>query len=190
MITYEATGKVDAIGQVKETASGFRSRDFVVDTLPAGQYRNPLKFTLKKDRVDKADAFAVGDTVTVKFSTDGRRWTSPDGTVKFFVDLSAWEITKVAASGGGAAPTGNGPATWQTVMDAWQTKHPGSTGAEFKAWCEATFPEMWGAAAAAGKKFAALAAETPGAMDRIVAAINGDAAPAAEEAPDDSLLPF
>ena len=52
----------------------------------------------------------VGDTIVVSFNLRGREWTSPQGEVKYFNSLDAWNIAKADASAG-AASMGGAPAS-------------------------------------------------------------------------------
>jgi len=86
-------GVIEDILPVQTFSSGFTKRDIVIgnDVDNPSKYPNPVKFSFKKDNVNKISAFKKGDRVTVRFCVDGRRWESPKG-VQYFVDLTGIDI--------------------------------------------------------------------------------------------------
>ncbi len=106
---YEATGSIHAISAI-ETRKTFTFRKFVI-LVPDGKYPQTIEFQSTRDAMGQLDGLGVGDEVTVKFNLRGREWTSPQGDVKYFVTLDAWQVDamkKAATSGGGShAPAPN-----------------------------------------------------------------------------------
>lgn len=86
---YELTGTIDRIFDTQTFPSGFTKREFVVKT--DGDYPQPIKFALVKDRTALIDGYKVGDRVTVKFDLRGNEFKE-----RFYVDLNAWRIEREA----------------------------------------------------------------------------------------------
>lgn len=125
MTTYEITGTVVAIGETKTFESGFTKRDIVVDVSTNPQYPSPVQFTFKKDRVALLTPVKVGDSVTLKFSVDGRAWNGPNG-VKYFNDITGWSCVVSVAAGPASAPAANSAvktAKGADVIKVWAIKH-------------------------------------------------------------------
>lgn len=107
MASYEFTGKVEQIGKTQAFGrNGFTKREIVVAQIDS-KYPNPIAFSLTKDNCEKGDGLKVGETVTVRFAVNGRRWESPkDESVRYFVDLVALDVRPAgeSANGPSAAP--------------------------------------------------------------------------------------
>lgn len=96
----DITGKVVAIGDTQTVSDRFRKREIVVEYATNPEYPEYVSFEFVQDRVDLLDKYKVGDEVKVFFDLRGRKWTAPDGTVKYFNTIVGWRIEQV----GGAAP--------------------------------------------------------------------------------------
>lgn len=120
MTMYKAKGTLLLIGETREFGSGFTLRRFVVDTTESPKYKNPVEFTLKKDRVGDIEGYKPGEAVEVEFSIDGHQWDGQNGT-KYFVDLTVWHI----AAG----------QSMQTAVETWKKYH-GDDKAGFGAYCK------------------------------------------------------
>lgn len=94
--------------QVKET---FRKREFVLEYSENPQYPEFIKFELIQDKCDLLDDLQVGQEVEVHFNLKGRKWTDPQGQVKYFNSLQAWRLDPVSE----ASTTDPG----QTQEPAW-----------------------------------------------------------------------
>lgn len=81
--------------QVKET---FRKREFVVEYSENPQYAEFIKFELIQDKCDLLDDLKIGQDVDVYFNLRGRKWTDPQGEVKYFNSLQAWRIDPVTST--------------------------------------------------------------------------------------------
>lgn len=103
-MNYEAEGRVTVIGDRNQITDKFVKREFVITIDPDGQYPKPVQFQFTGDFCDKLDGVAVGDDVGVRFSLDGRRWTSPEGVDKYFTTLHCWNITVTNAADGDTPP--------------------------------------------------------------------------------------
>ena len=84
-------GKILEIFQVQAVSATFRKREFVVEYIET-QYPEFIKFETVQDKCDLLDNFSVGDMVDVDFNLKGRKWTNPQGEVKYFNSMQAWRI--------------------------------------------------------------------------------------------------
>ncbi len=145
MNTFKMTGRVVEVGETVSVGSnGFTKRNFVIDTNPPeSQYRNPVRFTLKKDRTALADGLREGDVAEVEFTIDGRRWDGGDKT-QYFTDLTAWKVS---------AKSARRTATAKEVAEAWVGEKDGLAAicreATGKANSREYTPEDWGKCLAA-----------------------------------------
>lgn len=104
MSQLQMTGVVKVIMDEQQITETFKKREFVV-TEGNTQYPQDILFQATQNNTEKLNGVAVGDTVTVNFNLRGREWTSPQGEVKYFVSLDAWNIQKM----GGQAPQAAAP---------------------------------------------------------------------------------
>lgn len=93
---YEMDGTIEKIFEEQTFSSGFKKREFVITTQD-GNFTQPVKFALIKEKCALIDSYKVGDAVRVRFDVKGRKWED-----KYFVDLQAYGL---------AASTGSAPAT-------------------------------------------------------------------------------
>lgn len=82
---------------IKDT---FKKREFVLEYAENPQYPEFVKFELIQSNCEQLDSMEIGDEVTVNFNLKGRKWTDPQGEVKYFTSLQAWRIDKKSASSG------------------------------------------------------------------------------------------
>ena len=103
---YQLTGTVKVLNDTQQITDTFKKREFVI-TDNSSQYPQDILFQAVQANTDKLNDVNVGDTITVSFNLRGREWTSPQGEVKYFNSLDAWNIVKGAgaAPATGAAPT-------------------------------------------------------------------------------------
>ncbi|SNT30536.1 protein of unknown function [Ekhidna lutea] len=86
---------------IKET---FKKREFVLEFAENPQYPEFVKFELIQSNCDQLDSINVGDDVTVNFNLKGRKWTDPQGQVKYFNSLQAWRVDPKSSSAGQETP--------------------------------------------------------------------------------------
>ena len=48
-----------------------------------------------QDKCEQLDAFNVGQELNISFNLKGRKWTDPQGNVKYFNTLQAWKLAAV-----------------------------------------------------------------------------------------------
>ena len=88
------TGKLIVRKDTQKVSDSFSKREFVIEYLENPLYPQTIQFQLVQDRVSLLDPFSIGDNLEVEFNLKGRRWTSPQGEVKYFNSLEAWKIQK------------------------------------------------------------------------------------------------
>ena len=84
-------GKIIELFEVQNVSATFRKREFVVEYIET-QYPEYIKFECIQDKCDLLNNFSVGDMVDVDFNLKGRKWTNPQGEVKYFNSMQAWRI--------------------------------------------------------------------------------------------------
>ncbi len=88
-------GKIIELFETQKVTDSFRKREFVVEYAENPQYPEFIKFELIQANCEQLDDFSVGDPVNVSFNLKGRKWTDPQGVVKYFNSLQAWRLEKV-----------------------------------------------------------------------------------------------
>lgn len=98
-MSYELTGKVLQFEDVVQISDRFKKREFVLERERMGGsmvFTDYVKFQLVQDRVNLIDDVAVGDLLKVNFDIRGNKWEK-NGETKYFTNLEAWKVEKVAA---------------------------------------------------------------------------------------------
>lgn len=101
------TAKIIEIFETTKVSDSFKKREFVVEFSENPQYPEYIKFEFIQDKCDLLNNYTAGEEVEVTFNLKGRKWTDPQGTVKYFNTLQAWRIDKKsgsAPSAGSSAP--------------------------------------------------------------------------------------
>ena len=78
-----------------EISENFKKREFIVEYSSNPSYIENIKFELIQDRCNILDDFEIGDQIKVEFDLKGRKWSDPNGKVRYFNTLRAWKISKV-----------------------------------------------------------------------------------------------
>lgn len=94
---FKFKGIVHTIGATNQVSDKFRKREVVL-TDGATEYPQYIPFTFVQDKCSLADNLMEGQEVEFSFSLKGREWKSPQGEVKFFCTIEAFNVT------GGSAP--------------------------------------------------------------------------------------
>ncbi len=84
MATYEATGTLHQLNDTITYDSGFKKREFVIET-EDGKYPQQLKFEVVKDNCDKIGNWRDGQKITVHFDIRGNEYKE-----KYYVNLLCW----------------------------------------------------------------------------------------------------
>lgn len=90
-------GKIKTIGS-EETfgKNGFRVRKIVVVTNE--QYPQPVEIQFVQDKCVILDNYQVGQDVEININIRSREYTSPQGEIKYFINLQGWRISKVGSA--------------------------------------------------------------------------------------------
>lgn len=93
-LKMEIIGKLLEKRDARKVSETFTIREFVIEV---ENQRNPnyndfLLCQLSNDRVTYIDQYEVGSLVRVTFDLRGRKWTAPDGTVRYIMSLNAYRI--------------------------------------------------------------------------------------------------
>lgn len=102
------SAKITEIFDTAKVTDSFKKREFVVEYSENPQYPEFIKFEFIQEKCDLLDSYTIGEEVDISFNLKGRKWTDPQGTVKYFNTLQAWKIDKKSAStpaGSNATPS-------------------------------------------------------------------------------------
>ena len=97
----EINGILEAKFETKEFSSGFRKKEFVVNT--RGEYPQLIKMEVVKDNIEKIDTIPVGTEVTCKIDIRGRLYEG-----NYYNNILAWAVNVGATTK---------PETKQTVAE-------------------------------------------------------------------------
>ncbi len=102
-----AEGKIIEKYDTQNITDTFKIREFVIEFAENPAYPEFVKFQFAQNNCDLLDNFNVGDNVTVNFNLKGRKWTDPEGKVKYFNSLQAWKMENKSGQGNSTAPQTN-----------------------------------------------------------------------------------
>lgn len=107
-------GRIIEIFDTQDVTNSFRKREFVVEYAENPQYPEFIKFELIQANCDQLNDFKVDDMVNISFNLKGRKWTDPQGVVKYFNSLQAWRLEKAGGNSGSAeqAPPPSADQEW------------------------------------------------------------------------------
>lgn len=91
-MNYTLEAPIYKIFDTQAVSEKFQKREFVLEAQD-GNYTQYIKMQLVQDKCDLIDSYNVGDQVKVHFNLRGREWQD-----KFFTNLDAWKIEKVAGA--------------------------------------------------------------------------------------------
>ena len=94
---FKFKGIVHNVGATNQVSDKFRKREVVL-TDGASEYPQYIPFTFVQDKCSLADSLIEGQEVEFSFSLKGREWTSPQGDVKFFCTIEAFNVSGATAS--------------------------------------------------------------------------------------------
>jgi hypothetical protein len=118
-MSYEITGTLVKKYEVETKGDSFRVRDFVIKANDGGQYDNFVKFQTTQDRTALVDDYNEGDEIKVHFDLRGRQWQE-----KYFTNLNAWRVEKVAAGTAATTPSANAADSFNDFPTASTTDEP------------------------------------------------------------------
>ena len=74
--------------------SGFRKREFVVET--DEQYSQKIPLEMVQDKCDILNNYNIGQKVKVSINIRANEWVNPQGVTKRFISLQGWRIEKLS----------------------------------------------------------------------------------------------
>ncbi len=86
----ELKGKIERIGTVDVTGSGFKKRELVIRT--DEQYPQFISVEFLQDKTELLNNYKTGDSVKVSINIRGREWIDKYGEKKYFNSISGWKI--------------------------------------------------------------------------------------------------
>ena len=92
------TAKILEIYDTQQISDTFKKREFIVEYAENPQYPEFIKFETIQANCDQLDALNVGEQVNIQFNLKGRKWTDPQGGVKYFNSLQAWRVESQGTS--------------------------------------------------------------------------------------------
>ena len=104
-MSFDVQGTLHKKFDTEQKTDSFKAREFVIE-VKDGNYQQLIKFQLVQDRCEALDPFNEGEEILVTFDLRGREWNE-----KFFTNLNAWRLAKVATGAAAAAPVAGKEAT-------------------------------------------------------------------------------
>ena len=89
-------GKLIEKFDTRQVSDTFKVREFVIEYADNPMYPQFISFQLTQEKCSLIDSVEMGVNLQVEFNLRGRKWTSPQGQVRYFNTLDAWRITPVA----------------------------------------------------------------------------------------------
>ncbi len=91
-MAHQTQGKLIEIFDIKKINERFQKRDIILEVAENPDYPQFVTFQLSGDRCGLVDSFNIGDELKLSFNLRGNKWSSPDGTTKYFNSLEIWKI--------------------------------------------------------------------------------------------------
>ena len=88
----EIQGKLLEIFDTVAVSERFKKREFILEYAENPQFPEFLKFEVIQEKCELLEQFEMGQAVEVSFNLKGRKWTSPQGEVRYFNSLQAWKM--------------------------------------------------------------------------------------------------
>ena len=94
-MSNKVTGTIHLVNETKEFGTnGFRKREAIL-VQNQGKYENYIPVTFILDQCEDADELTAGAEVTIEYRLSGRKWTSPEGEDKYFVNLEVVNVLNI-----------------------------------------------------------------------------------------------
>lgn len=85
-------GKLLEKFDTQQVSGSFKKREFVVEYAENPSYPEYVKFELIQDKCDLLDSMNLNQEIVIHFNLKGRKWTDPQGNIKYFNTLQAWKL--------------------------------------------------------------------------------------------------
>ncbi|ADM90007.1 conserved hypothetical protein [Candidatus Karelsulcia muelleri CARI] len=89
----EIIGLVKTIFSIQVLKNGFKKREILVFT--EEQYPQNLLIEFIQDKIKLLDSIKIEDRIKIFINLKGRKWTTPNGSVKYFNSIQGWKIEKI-----------------------------------------------------------------------------------------------
>ena len=89
--TYQVSGEIIEIYDVKIISDNFKKREFILKHAPNPEYPDFLKLEVVQNKTDLLDKYKVGQEVVVDLNLKGKRWEKGKES-GYFNSLQAWRI--------------------------------------------------------------------------------------------------
>ena len=123
-MSYEAKGKITAIGETIQRTEKFKARQFELTQSGVSQFgdewENMMAMELHQDKCAMLDTVNVGDEVSVKFAISSRK-NVKDGKTAIFTTVKAFGIDVLNKAQPTATPTPVAQVTQPLVQSAPST---------------------------------------------------------------------
>lgn len=103
--SFELTGTLKVLEDIKTFASGFTKREFVIE-VPDGKYPQMVKFECVRDKTEMLNNYSIGDQLKVTFDVRGNEYNG-----RYYVNLNAWKIEGEGGGNGGRQAPADPPAS-------------------------------------------------------------------------------
>ena len=84
------SGKVRSVSHEMQVSTSFKKRELVVTT--EEQYPQHILIEFAQDKCELLNNLQIGQDVKVSINLKGRKWTNPQGEVKYFNSIQGWQI--------------------------------------------------------------------------------------------------
>jgi len=88
---YKLNAILKSAENTKVISEKFSKREFVVETMDE-KYPQVILFQLVNDKCGLLDTISNGEEVEISFNLRGREWTNPEGVVRVFNSLDAFDV--------------------------------------------------------------------------------------------------
>ncbi len=97
----EIIGKLIEKRDQRQASATFVVREFVIEieNQRDPRFNDFLLCQLTGDRCALLDQYQIGELIQVTFDLRGRKWTAPDGTVRYIMSLNAWRVDRPQVPG-------------------------------------------------------------------------------------------
>ena len=82
----DITGKVEAILDIQEFASGFKKQTIVIET--GGKFPQKVPIEFAKEKIEMISALKVGQQATISVNIRGSEYNG-----KYYASLSGWRVS-------------------------------------------------------------------------------------------------
>lgn len=89
----EIIGLVKNIFEIQVLKNGFKKREILVFT--EEQYPQNLLIEFIQEKIKLLSSLKIEDRIKIFINLKGRKWTTPNGSVKYFNSIQGWKIEKI-----------------------------------------------------------------------------------------------